>query len=125
MSLKNKKMVQRFIREFISGNDYLYQNYLDDDVKWNIVGMPPINGKRNFLEAMEMMEIWQSPMDSSNKGNENNVIAEGDFVVIQNSINTDNPGNGYIPAHCDIYRINRGKITEVTTYLVDTSVNEL
>ncbi len=112
MSLKNKKIVEKFVNAFVERNYDLYMNYLAEDIKWNIVGMPPINGKQNFLEAMEMMEIWSSGRQ--------HIIAEGDFVVIENQNYTL---NNY-PAHCDIYRIDQGKIKEVTTYIVDTSINE-
>jgi hypothetical protein len=117
MSVSNKKIVMKFIDEFIKGNNTSYIKYLTDDIKWNIVGMPSINGRQNFLQAMEMMGLWQNTLNGNNSSYENgkNIIAEGDFVVIENFNN---------PSHCDIYRINNGKIKEVTTYVVDTSDDE-
>lgn len=126
MSLRNKKIVEKFVSEFVNKNYDSYMRFLDDDIKWNIVGMPPITGKQNFLEAMEMMEIWQSSskrMYSAN-GSGKNVIAEGDYVVIENQNSSLNNNFSHNPAHCDIYRINNGKIKEVTTYIVDTSTND-
>lgn len=125
-ALRNKKIVENFVNEFIKRNYETYMNYLADDIKWNIVGMPPINGKQNFLEVLEMMEVWPSSKEGINtsSGAEKNIIAEGDFVVIENqnySLNREISSN---PAHCDIYRISKGKIKEVTTYIVDTSMNE-
>jgi hypothetical protein len=112
MSLKNKMIVEKFVSAFIKRNYELYINYLADDIKWNIVGMPSINGKQNFLDAMELMEIWP-------EGGET-IIAEGEYVVIENQ--NYSPNNN--PAHCDIYRIYKGKIKEVTTYIVDTTAND-
>ncbi len=126
MSISNKKIVERFLDEFAKRKYDSYMKYLADDVKWNIIGMPPINGKQNFLEALEMMEIWQSIPKGINSsiGHESHMIAEGDFVVIEDQEFSVNNNKRYKPAHCDIYRINKGKIQEVTTYMVDTSVNE-
>ncbi len=112
MSLKNKNIVEKFVNAFIMQKYDLYKNYLAEDIKWNIVGMPTINGKQNFLEAMEIMEIFSDRLQ--------HIIAEGDFVVIENQNNSFNNN----PAHCDIYKIDKGKIKEVTTYIVDTSLNE-
>ena len=125
MSVKNKKLVEKFINEFIKRNNKSYMNYLADDIKWNIVGMPSITGRQNFLEALEMMELWQASLKRSNsEGKGKNVIAEGDYVVIENQgslLVKDKDFDN--PAHCDIYRIDNGKIKEVTTYIVDTSIN--
>ena len=126
MPISNKKIVERFLDEFTRRNYESYIKYLADDVKWNIVGMPPINGKQNFLEALEVMEMCQFSIKgiNSSAGRESHIIAEGDFVVIENQDYLVNKDKRYEPAHCDIYRINQGKIKEVTTYMVDTSVNE-
>ena len=126
MSISNKKIVENFVNEFTNGNYNSYIKYLAEDVKWNIVGMPPINGRQNFLEALEVMEIWQPSLNGINLSAdcESHIIAEGDFVVIEDQEFSLNNNKRYKPAHCDIYRINKGKIKEVTTYMVDTSVNE-
>jgi ketosteroid isomerase-like protein len=126
MSLSNKMIVEKFLDEFNKRAYNSYIKYLADDIKWNIVGMPPINGKQNFLEALEVMEVWQSSHKGINSlaGGETHVIAEGDFVVIENQDFSLNKDSSQYPAHCDIYRINNGKIKEVITYMVDTSINE-
>ncbi len=67
---------------------------------------------------MEMMEIESFP-DIEIK----NIIAEGDYVVVESISNTQT-GKLNNPAYCDIYRLKDGKIQELTTYVVDTSSNE-
>lgn len=119
MSVKNKNIVIKFMTDFIKGKNESYKNYLTDDIKWNIVGMPSIYGKQNFIRAMEMMELWQSSLTEKNMlpDKVKNIIAESDFVVVENCGQNNDSGN------CNIYRIKNGKIKEVTTYIVDTSVN--
>jgi predicted SnoaL-like aldol condensation-catalyzing enzyme len=119
MSVKNKNIVINFMTDFIEGNNESYKNYLTDDIKWNIIGMPSICGKQNFIRAMEMMELWQSSLKENDMlpDKVKNIIAESDFVVVESGGQNDNSGN------CSIYKIKNGKIREVTTYIVDTSVN--
>jgi ketosteroid isomerase-like protein len=116
---KNKKLVFELCKAFSKGNkDFITQN-LDDDVCWNIVGMPLINGKNDFINAMEMMKLESFP-DIKTK----NVIAEGDYVVVESSgiLNTKT-GKPYTPSYCDVYLIRNGKIQELTTYIVDITLN--
>ncbi len=118
MSVRNKKLVMNFLDGFIRGNKKDCINYLTDDIRWNIVGMPSISGKQNFLQAMEMMELWKSSFINSASGRTTNIIAEKDFVVVESAGGNSNSAN------CDIYKIINGRIREMTSYIVDTSVNE-
>ncbi len=118
MSVRNKKLVMSFLDGFINGNKQKCINYLTDDVRWNIIGMPSIRGKQNFLQALEMMELWKSTFLYSPSGRTKNIIAEKDYVVVESAGGNSNSAN------CDIYKIINGKIREMTSYIVDTSVNE-
>lgn len=119
MSARNKKMVIGFMTDFIKGNKKDCITYLTDDIKWNIVGMPQICGKQNFLEAMEMMHLWSSSQvcRTLTSAGTKNIIAEKEFVVVES---TGENGS----ANCDIYKIYNGRIQEMTSYIVDTSVND-
>lgn len=87
-------------------------NYLTDDVKWKIVGMPVIEGKKEFLETIKELHLENF---SSNKIK--NILAEGDFVVVESIGKTS--GNYF----CDIYHLRDEKILGLTSYIVDTSSN--
>ena len=80
MSEKNKELVKKINQSFLKGNAEEVSEYIDENIKWNIVGMPVINGKNNFIETMEMMELENFP-DIKIK----NIIAEGDFVVVESA----------------------------------------
>ncbi|HEY6907108.1 MAG TPA: hypothetical protein VI230_06535 [Ignavibacteriaceae bacterium] len=120
MSVKNKKIVIRFMSDFIEGKDKAYMKILSDNIKWNIVGMPLIYGKQNFIEAMGSMGLLSIPSNEKMKPIDKvkNVVAESDFVVVENS------GKNSKSCSCDVYKIKNGKIEELTSYIVDTSVNE-
>ncbi len=87
-------------------------NHLADDVKWKIVGMPVIEGKKEFLETMKELHLENF---GSNKIK--NILAEGDFVVVESI------GKKSTNFFCDIYHLRNEKILGLTSYIVDTSSN--
>ncbi len=120
MSARNKKLVMNFMEGYTTGNTLDCSRFLSDDIKWNIVGMPAIKGKQNFLQAMETMELWRSSLkhnDTMPVGTKN-IIAEKDLVVVESS------GINNSSSYCDIYKILNGRIREMTSYIVDTTVKE-
>ena len=122
MSIRNKKLVRKINEAFLKSNINKVSDYIDDNIKWNIVGMPVITGKNDFIETMEMMELESPGLKIKN------VIAEGDYVVVESSANQNPGGNDaseklYTPSYCDVYYIKNGKIQELTTYIVDITLN--
>jgi uncharacterized protein len=113
MPIRNKKIVEKTIEQFSGKNHHVYFNYLDEDIKWNIVGMPVISGKSEFLSAVKNLRL-----ENFANVNVQKIIAEGDFVVVESF------GKYTSSAYCDIYHIKNGKINELTTFIVDTSLNE-
>lgn len=117
MPANNKQILQMIMQAFSKHNKEFVLSHLAEDIKWNIVGMPVIEGKNNFLNAMKMLEL-----ESFTSVNIKNIIAEGEYVVVESeSCIKYNSGISDNTAHCDIYRFKDGKIHEVTTYAVDTA----
>lgn len=126
--MTNKKLIEKINEEFSKGNNEFYLDYLTDDIRWNIVGMPTIYGKRNFLKAIQTLELENFPVMTVK-----NIIAEGDYVVVE-SIGTASKRRPYSPfrqgmalprlTYCDVYLFKGGKILELTTYVVDTTLIE-
>ena len=119
MSVKNIKIVKQIIELFNGNNHNLYSEYLTENIKWNIVGMPLICGKSDFINAVKSLELENFSLSRIK-----NIISEKEFVVVE-SVGSSNAQtiNSYIPAYCDIYRIKEGKICELTTYIIDTTSN--
>ena len=117
MPAKNKELLQMIMEAFSNYNTGFVLAHLADNIKWNIVGMPVIRGKSEFLKAVKTMELENFP-----SANVKNIIAEGEYVVVECAEkNNIKAGISGAPAHCDIYRFKNGKINEVTTYAVDTT----
>lgn len=125
MSKKNKELVKKINEAFSKGNTKFILANVADDIRWNIVGMPTISGKNDFLETMEMMELQSFPLITVR-----NIIAEGDYVVVESAGKQGTSeqaigktGEQNNPSYCDVYLIKDGKVKELTTYVVDTSLN--
>jgi limonene-1,2-epoxide hydrolase len=119
MSVKNKKIVKGIIEMFTGNNLSPYLNYLAEDIKWNIVGMPSICGKSEFIETVNSLELENFKFTKIK-----NIISEGEFVVVESVGHVNvKKNNSETPAYCDIYKIKEGKVCELTTYIIDTSSN--
>ena len=104
---------------FTGNNHGSYLDYLAKDIKWNIVGMPLICGKNEFIETVNSLEL-----ENFKSTKIKNIISEGEFVVVESVGNVNvKTNNSNTPAYCDIYRIKEGKICELTTYIIDTTSN--
>jgi ketosteroid isomerase-like protein len=80
--------------------------------------MPVIHGKEDFIGVMGMLELECFPEMSVK-----NVIAEGDFVVVESTGNKKSKeGKITNPSFCEVYLIKKGKLKELRTYIVDTSI---
>ena len=118
MSIKNKKIVKQLIEIITQKNFNLYSKYVSENIKWKIVGLPPIIGKNEFIKTADSLGL-----ENFTTANVKNIISDGDFVVIESSTIINNkPGSFDYPASCDIYRLKDGKVYELTTYIVDTTL---
>ncbi len=117
MQERNKEIVKKSIAVFCSRNYKIYLNYFSDNIKWNIVGMPVIIGKDEFIRALKSLELV-----NFSSSDIKNIISEGEFVAVESNGNKNRQVfNSCKPAHCDIYRLKNGKIYELTSYIVDTT----
>lgn len=54
-----------------------------------------------------------------------NIVAEGNYVVVESTGETKTKiGKPYNQTYCDIFRFNKGKLQEITTYLDTALTNE-
>jgi ketosteroid isomerase-like protein len=111
--------MKRIIDELSKGNRKFIITHLDNDIKWNIVGMPEVTGKEDFLKVMEIM---QSAIGGFSRMYIKNIISEGEYVVVESSAGNENfSGKTFNPSYCEVYRFKNGKILELTSYIVDAS----
>ncbi|HEV3115207.1 MAG TPA: nuclear transport factor 2 family protein [Candidatus Binataceae bacterium] len=91
-----------------------------DDIRWTLIGNTKFSG--TFNGKKELLDRLIYPlfglMESMGTGTTDNVVAEGDYVVIQTrgSGRRTKSGNDYNNTYCIVYRLADGKVKEVTEY---------
>jgi ketosteroid isomerase-like protein len=91
-----------------------------DDIRWTLIGNTrfsgTFNGKKELLDKLIYPLVGQ--MESMGTGTTDNVIAEGDYVVVQTrgQGRKTKTGNSYNNTYCIVYKIADDKVKEVTEY---------
>jgi uncharacterized protein len=91
-----------------------------DDIRWTLIGNTKFSG--TFSGKKELLDKLIYPifahMESMGTGTTNNVVAEGDYVVVQThgAGRRTKTGRDYNNTYCIVYRLADGKVKEVTEY---------
>jgi len=115
---ENKEFVRK-MGEAKSLDDMLVT--MSDDVRWTIQGATKyshvMNGKKEITD--KLLHPIFSEMESIGSNHVDNVIAEGDFVVVQQhaSGRKTKTGNPYNNSYCLVFKVIGGKIKEINEYL--------
>jgi ketosteroid isomerase-like protein len=94
---------------------------MSDDVRWTIIGNTKwsgtMNGKQQVIDRL-LKPIF-AEMESMGSNTVENVIAEGDYVVVQQhaSGRKTKTGKPYNNNYCLVFKLGGGKIKEITEYL--------
>ncbi len=119
MGAAENKEVVRKMGEAKSLDDMLVT--MSDDVRWTIQGATKyshvMNGKKEITD--KLLHPIFSEMESIGSNHVDNVIAEGDFVVVQQhaSGRKTKTGNPYNNSYCLVFKVIGGKIKEINEYL--------
>jgi ketosteroid isomerase-like protein len=94
---------------------------MSDDVRWTIMGSTKyshtMNGKKEIVD--KLLHPIFAEMESMGSNHVDNVVAEGDYVVVQQHATgrKTKTGNPYNNSYCLVYKVIGGKIKEITEYL--------
>jgi len=94
---------------------------MSDDVRWTIMGSTKyshtMNGKKEIVD--KLLHPIFAELESMGSNHVDNIIAEGDFVVVQQHATgrKTKTGNPYNNSYCLVYKVIGGKIKEITEYL--------
>ena len=92
-----------------------------DDVRWTIMGTTEyshtMNGRQEILD--KLLKPITAELESMGTSIDDNIIAEGDFVVLQQHATgrRTKTGKPYNNHYCLVYKVIDGKIKEITEYL--------
>ena len=111
---ENKNTIQQFIEGFIISDYEKILSCLTDNIFWEIPGVFQINGKEAFLK-----EFKHDYFDGSPTIKIISMIEENDMVAAEGFIQSKRKDGGFFNAvFCDVFLMNKGKIRQLTTYLI-------
>jgi hypothetical protein len=119
MGIAENKEVVRQLRE-AKGLEPMLAT-MADDVRWTIIGTTKyshvMNGKQEIID--KLLKPIFAQLESMGSNHIDNVIAEGDYVVLQQHATgrTTKSGHSYNNTYCLVYKVIEGKIKEITEYL--------
>jgi uncharacterized protein len=93
---------------------------MSDDVRWTLIGNTKwsgtMNGKQEIVDRL-LKPIF-AELETPGANTTDNIIAEGDFVVVQSHASGRKTKNGksYNNTYCIVFKVSDGKIKEITEY---------
>lgn len=120
MDSENKQLMKGIFAELSQGNSQPFLDALGDDVRWTISGSS--KWSRTFEGKQAVLTQLMAPLFAlfadRYKAVPSRIIAEGDYVVVEakGSVTTKT-GKPYNNSYCWIFRIEGGKVREITEYL--------
>jgi ketosteroid isomerase-like protein len=110
-----KRVVERYIEGFRTGDRKLIHECLTDDVTWDMPPFFELSGRAAFDDAIENEAAPGLPDIQLTR-----LIEEGDVVVAEGAVQADLKVGGRIDAlFCDVFHFRGDKICRLVTYQVD------
>ena len=112
MSAEENKAI---IQKILSGEVEFMSQWADDGV-WVIPGIRTLHGKAEIIEKLIMPMM--AAMESLGRMECANIIAEGDYVVVEAKAHdrVTKSGKPYNNTYCLVYKMADGQIVQMTEY---------
>src|ERR1044071_7479826 len=109
--MNNKKVVERFMEGYNTGDKAKILSCLAEDVIWEMVGNFNLKGKDQFEN--EINKGWESnPVITISQ-----FVEEDNIVVAEGAVKCKLKNGGFIDAmFCELFHLDEGKIKKLTTY---------
>jgi uncharacterized protein len=116
---RNKALMRRIYAELEHGNGQPFVDAMADDVTWTIIGTTEWSGTWHGKSAVRarLLDPLFAQFATRYRNRAINLIAEGDRVVIESRGDViTNSGNPYRNTYCNVFRLEGGKVKEITEY---------
>src|SRR5262249_40157832 len=123
---ENKQRLQRVFAELANGNARPFVDSFADDVRWTIIGTTKYSrtyeGKETVLK--ELLRPLRDRMNGPIRIAATRFLADEDCVVVEaRGEGTTRTGRAYNNTYCWVFRLDGGRVREITEYL-DTALVE-
>jgi ketosteroid isomerase-like protein len=117
---ENKQLIETMFAELSRGNGAGYLERLADDVRFTIIGSTKFSG--TYDGKQDVIDRLLTPLMAALEGGLEvkpyRLVAEGDTVVVQaDGRSITKTGNRYDNTYCQVFRIEGGKVKQITEYL--------
>jgi ketosteroid isomerase-like protein len=126
-TIDNKALVQHIHAELDKGNGRVFVDSLADDASWTLEGSTPWSRTYQGKQAIrkELLEPLFAQFAAPYVSQTQRIIAEGDRVVVLFSADVPTKaGKRYNNRYCYVYRLEGGKVKELTEYFDTALVQE-
>lgn len=112
---ENKRTVEKYMDGFRKSDLEQILSCLTDDIEWEMPGAFHLIGKDDFDKEIENDAFVGSPTIAITRMTE-----ENDVVLAEGSVRVQRNAGGFLSAvFCDVFVMQRGKIKQLITYLVE------
>jgi uncharacterized protein len=117
--LTNKEIIRKVNEAFAADDTEGILFHVADDVRWEVAGFSIAVGKEAFRKEIHNEAFEGAPIITIK-----NEIAEGDYVAVEGTVLATLKGGTKIPLlFHNTYRLEDGKIKEMTSYVVPEKAN--
>jgi ketosteroid isomerase-like protein len=116
---ENKQLMEDVYAELAQGNGQPFVDALADDVRWTIIGSTDWSGTWEGKAAVRsrLLDPLFAQFGTTYRNRAVRSIAEGDYVVIEcRGDVTTKDGRPYRNTYCNVFRLEHGKVRELTEY---------
>ena len=116
---ENKKLMEEVYAALAKGSGEPFVDALADDVRWTIIGTTDWSGTWEGKRAVRerLLDPLFAQFGTQYRNRAIRVIAEGDCVVIEcRGDVTTKDGRPYNNSYCNVFRLEAGKVRELTEY---------
>ena len=119
-SAENKQLMQQIFAAMAEGNSKPFVEAMADDFAWTVMGgtqwSKTYAGKKAVLG--ELFAVLSSRIDGRIRTIPDRFLADGDHVVVQaHGNNMTKSGKPYNNQYCFVFRLEDGKLKELTEYM--------
>lgn len=117
---ENIKTVERYMDGFRTSNHEQILSCLTDDVVWDLPGVFHLVGKNAFDQEIENPAFVGRPTITVTR-----IVEERDLVVAEGAVRVKKKAGGMLNAvFCDVFVMDKGKIKQLTSYLMEVKSHD-
>jgi ketosteroid isomerase-like protein len=123
----NKELMQEIYDELSKGNRMPFRNAMAEDFRWIMKGRTAWSKTYEGRDAVreELIKPLYAQFAGEYANTAHRIFADGDFVIVEcEGKVTTTSGKPYNNQYCLIFRLENGKIKEMTEYLDTALVDE-